>query len=116
MGFPEDASSEYIESSSSGLVISLSRGSPRVKFSLFLKTRNLPEGAVLEIHFQNSFDPSKAFVVVVADTSDSDIYVESPNMVALKCQNYWIDVHIYPDMTSVQEIGTHVQWVNSSFC
>jgi len=78
----------------------------------------LPPDAVLEIHFQEPSDPSKARVIIKKNLPSDTIMIESKalSLSAFECKNYWIDVHIYPDSKSVNELGTHVQWDNSSFC
>ncbi len=116
VGMPNAGESLYFESSS-GFTISLSSGG--IKSLLFLdRKEELPEGAVLEVHFENPADRSTALVVVVSDLSSTDIMVEAPpiSMSKFECGNYWIDVHVYPDATSTNEISSHTQWNNSGFC
>ena len=97
-------------------------GDFKIMFSLSLVKGELPDGAVLEVHFQNPIDPATAFTIVVTDLSNDTIYVAGPvtgkplRVTDFKCQNYWMDVHVYPDATATQELGIHVQWVNSTFC
>jgi hypothetical protein len=116
VGMPGGGDSHYFESSS-GFTISL--GSGGIKSLLFLdRKEELPEGAVLEVHFENPADRSTALVVVITDVSSTDIMVESPSipMSKFECGNYWIDVHVYPDATSPYELSSHTQWNNSGFC
>lgn len=116
-GMPESVSSLYFESTPM-FMFSLS-GATKVQYIIFLDVKKeLPEDAVLEVHFQNPTDPSIADVVVMTDLPDDTIMVEGKKfpMSAFKCGNYWIDVHIYADNEAIYELGTHVQWINSSFC
>jgi hypothetical protein len=115
IGMPDSVETEYL-SSSSGFLIELSGGSFVTKYNLFLENKGLPDGAVLEIHFENPSEPNTAIVVVIEDTTDEVILVTSPRLRGLECKNYWSEIHIYPDKTSTQEIGSFVQWINSSFC
>lgn len=115
---PGSGESVYFKSSA-GFVMNFGGGSIKVKPLLFLeKKQDLPPGAVLEVHFQNPSDPSTAFVVIVTDLSPDTIVVESKSSSASKfeCRNYWIDVHVYPDNKSVNELDTLIQWNSSSFC
>lgn len=116
VGMPEEGISTYFESS---ILFNIDVNTLGIKYYLFLdKMEELPVGAVLEVHFQNPSDRSTAFVVVVTDASPTDIMVESPSipMSKFECGNYWIDVHVYSDATSVNEISSHTQWANSAFC
>jgi len=118
IGMPEAGHSIFFPESSSGFLIEFGGSPVKVQYALFLEKGDLPGGAVLEIHFENPTDPSTAFTTVVTDLSDDTITVLG-KLVPLsdfKCQNYWMDVHIYSDGTSTQELGTHVQWVNFAFC
>lgn len=116
IGMPEEGTSTYFESN---ILFNIDINTRGVKYMLFLdKKQELPQDAVLEVHFQNPSDPSTALVVVVTDLSKDSIIVESKSipMSKFECGNYWIDVHVYPDASAVNEISSHTQWANSAFC
>ncbi len=115
IGMPDSVETEFL-SSSSGFLFQFSGGSFITQYHLILENKGLPDGAVLEIHFENPSEPNTAIVVVIEDTTDEVILVTSPRLEGLECKNYWSEIHVFPDKTSTQEISSFVQWINSSLC
>lgn len=85
------------------------------RYGLNLETISaLPSAAVLEAHFENPLDTATTIVVSLAPIPSGQFLLESPLLSGFKCKNYWIEVHAYSDASQTDELGIHLQWINSN--
>lgn len=85
-------------------------------FNLLLTIEeNIPNGARIEIHFENPLDPTTAIVTQMDGPFSESILVTSSALKGIQCKTYWVEVHIYSDSSKTNELGSHLQWLQSNF-
>ena len=110
---PENESSEYLESVSTGVGYDIKTFSGN--FSIWLKASpKLPRGAYLEAHFPNPSDPDSPHIVSkVRQGATPEIYIKSPALIGLKCWNYEVAIYVYRGRSKTAFLGTHHQVIQS---
>ena len=119
IGMPPAAQSNLFTTTGGGfqsITIDPTPGKPwQQRYGLNLETISaLPSATVLEAHFENPLDTATTIVVSLAPIPSGQILLESPLLSGFKCKNYWIEVHTYSDASQTDELGIHLQWINSS--
>ena len=111
---PSNASSEYVETLNTGVLVSWPELAQR--FNIMLKPKaSLPAGAYLEARFENPLDPNDPMVVgEVWQGTKQQILILSPELKGLKCWNYQVMVDIYSDESKEKLLGTHRQLIQSA--
>ena len=110
---PENESSEYLETVSTGIYFNTEK--LIAQFSITLKAKkNLPSGAYVEVYFPNPANPINPLVVgKVRKGNISEVFISSPELTELKCWNYEIVAYIYRGSSKSKLLGTHSQFVQS---
>lgn len=112
---PEQASSEYFKTMSTGIEINLEK---RVgMYSIMLKAKRfLPTGAYLEVYFEDPANLTTNAPVVVEKqliAGEQQISLLSPELAGFKCWNYEVVVYLYDGKSKEQLLGTHRQLIQS---
>ena len=110
---PENESSQYIETISTG--IGLDYRKRVAQFVITLKaTQRLPRGAYLEVHFPDPANPANPVVMgKVRQGVTPKVTIISPKLKGLKCWNYEAIVYIYRARSRSTLLGTHHQIIQS---
>ncbi len=110
---PLNASSEYIETFGTGILIDTQK--LVAQFHIELKAKpHLPIGAYLETHFENPENPSNPNVVgEVWRRGEQTILILSSEFKGLKCRNYQVVVYVYTEKSKDTLLGIHRQIIQS---
>jgi len=117
-GFPKNVASDYLQTTGAGFNLTIPGENEPLKMSYFFTfelLQDLPEGAVLFVYLENPEQPGTAILMQLAAPFDESLVVMSDPLGGFKCRNYWVDIHIYTDASKETELGSHTQWVASSF-
>jgi hypothetical protein len=110
---PENSSSDYINTGSTGIVFHIRELTGQ--FSIMLKSKpQLPLGAYLEAHFPDPANPTNSVVVgKVRRGAASELLILSPNLKGFKCGNYQVVVYVYRGKSKSVLLDTHEQSIQS---
>lgn len=117
---PPNTSSEFLTTTSTGVLYSFRSGRVISQYSISLKANpEIPAGAYLDAHFENPLDVSKPMVVgkrinVSERGIKEDIFqILSPEFEGIRCRNYEILVNVYSNDKKDNLLGRHRQFVQS---
>lgn len=118
---PENAASEYLTTTGSGVLIDFNGSRPKFSFHLSLQARDdIPVGTYLMAHFENPANPGAAMVVTeqiklagAANAKQVGLVLRTPEFDMIRCKNYEVLVDVYRRESSRQLLGTHRQLIQS---
>jgi len=111
---PESTSSQYVETLSSGVIVSgYTKGIAR--FSIGLEAKHgLPSGAYLEAHFENPLNPLNPLIVGDVRRGTQDVVIiGSPKIQGITCWNYQVEVFVYRGPSKTKLLEIHRQTIQS---
>lgn len=116
-GLPPKGESTFFTSSAGFVLHTATDNNPwTASFTISLEIKELlPDGARVEVLFENPLDPTTAIITEVDGPFSEKIFVVSPDLTGIECRTYWIEVHVYSDPFKTQELGSHLQWTRSAF-
>ncbi len=114
IGVPGAAVSQYFQTTGGGFNTDSSQWTVSYFVTLDVLA-DLPDEAYVEAYFQSPANPALAILVALPGPQPKQLNLASPSISGLKCQNYWVDIHIYSSPDKSTELGQHIQWINSSF-
>jgi hypothetical protein len=114
---PRPSKSEYFETTVAGILLKVDAGKIlSEKYDIVLTPlKTLPDGALLEVEFENPVDSSKPMLVTQkVDAAASTVRLESPSFHGIKAyKNYQTVVRMYADESKSKLIGVHEQLIRS---
>jgi uncharacterized protein DUF4124 len=118
---PQNATSEYLTTTGSGVAIDFNGRRPRFTFRLFLRARDdIPAGTYLIAHFENPANPSAPMLVTKqievagrAQVKEVSIGFISPDFEMIHCKDYEVLVYVYRSESHRELLGTHRQLIQS---
>jgi len=111
-GLPRPETSEFLQTNYGAFSISLENFT--ITYFLSLRVlKELPTEAYIEARFENPSNPMKPIIVTQHGPQPQKIELQSPPLTGLKKKNYWVEVVIYSNPDKEDEIGRHVQWIQS---
>lgn len=84
-------------------------------FLSFKFNKALPDTAFIEIYLDNPETAGTAILIQQNGPFEDQLVVSSQSLSGFKCKHYWAEIHIFEDSTKGTELGTHFQWIYSSY-